>query len=151
MEVRENAKFCSACGTAITPDVPTPPAAPSQPVTPVPPAQPVRPTQPVYTPPAPAPRVITESDLPSAFKPLGAWSYFWLQILFSIPIVGFICLIIFSFSENVNRRNFARSYWCALLVALLIILATILILLVIYLITGVGLSAMFEPGTQYYY
>ena len=43
----------------------------------------------------------------------GPWAYFGLSILFSLPVVGFIFLIIFSVSDaNINRRNFARSYWC---------------------------------------
>lgn len=40
------------------------------------------------------------------------------EILFSIPIVGFIVLLVFSFggTKNVNLRNFARSYFCFLIV-----------------------------------
>lgn len=50
---------------------------------------------------------------PDFFKPLSPWAYFGLSILFSLPVVGFIFLIIFSVSDaNINRRNFARSYWC---------------------------------------
>ena len=50
---------------------------------------------------------------PYVFKPLSPWAYFGLSILFSLPVVGFIFLIIFSVSDaNINRRNFARSYWC---------------------------------------
>ena len=50
---------------------------------------------------------------PDVFKPRSPWAYFCLSILFSLPVVGFIFLIIFSVSDaNINRRNFARSYWC---------------------------------------
>ena len=50
---------------------------------------------------------------PDVFKPLSPWADFGLSILFSLPVVGFIFLIIFSVSDaNINRRNFARSYWC---------------------------------------
>lgn len=62
-------------------------------------------------------------------KLLGPWGYFGLKILFSIPLVGFILLIVFSFNNNnLNRRNFARSYWCDLIlrVAIILILAIIL-------------------------
>ena len=40
------------------------------------------------------------------------------EILFSIPIVGFIVLLVFSFggTKNVNLRNFAKSYFCFLIV-----------------------------------
>ncbi|MBO4322377.1 MAG: hypothetical protein J5919_05185 [Clostridia bacterium] len=55
-------------------------------------------------------------------KPLSPWAYFGLQILFSIPILGFIFLIVFSISSaNINRRNFARSYWCVLVIVLIVV------------------------------
>lgn len=44
---------------------------------------------------------------PDVFKPLSPWAYFGLSILFSLPVVGFILS-----DANINRRNFARSYWC---------------------------------------
>ena len=57
------------------------------------------------------------ANLPSQYRPIGAWSYFGYTILFSIPVIGFICLIIFSLSKsNINRRSFARSYFCAYLI-----------------------------------
>jgi len=55
-------------------------------------------------------------------RPLSPWAYLGLQILFSVPVIGFIFLIIFSISSgNINRRNFARSYFCILLICLIII------------------------------
>ncbi len=63
-----------------------------------------------------------EFNLPPELKPLGAWAYFGLSILFSIPIIGLIFLIVFSFSDaNIHRRNYARSYFCMLIVILVII------------------------------
>jgi hypothetical protein len=54
---------------------------------------------------------------PEQFRPLGAWEYFGYSILYSIPLIGFIMLIIFSFNDsNINRRNFSRSFFCGLLV-----------------------------------
>lgn len=54
---------------------------------------------------------------PDVFKPPSPWAYFGLSILFSLPVVGFIFLIIFSVSDaNINRRNFARSYWCVYII-----------------------------------
>ncbi len=56
-------------------------------------------------------------ELPEKYRPLGAWAYFGYSILFSIPVIGFIFLIIFSFSSgNINRRSFARSYFCVYLI-----------------------------------
>ena len=64
---------------------------------------------------------ITEDRLPEKFRPLGAWAYFGYSLLFAIPLVGFICLIVFSFNDtNINRRNFARSFWCILVVILVL-------------------------------
>ena len=55
-------------------------------------------------------------NVPPEFRPLGAFAYFGLSILFSIPVIGLIFLIVFSFSDaNINRRNFARSYFISLL------------------------------------
>jgi len=58
--------------------------------------------------------------------PISMWGYFGYEILFALPFVGFILLIIFSVSGtcNKNLRNFARSYFCAMI--LLIIIVSIL-------------------------
>ncbi len=67
--------------------------------------------------------------IPAEYKPLSPWAYFGYSILFSIPLVGFILLIVFSLdNSNINRRNFARSYWCTLI--LLVIIFIILIIFV---------------------
>lgn len=66
---------------------------------------------------------------PAEVKLMGPWAYFGLQLLFSIPLVGFILLIVFSFdNSNLNRRNYARSYWCGLIVGLVISIITVIIL-----------------------
>ena len=63
------------------------------------------------------------------YTPLGAWAYFGYNLLFSIPLVGFILLIVFSFggTKKINLRNYARSFFCvmALSVIILIILAAL--------------------------
>ncbi|MCH5156687.1 MAG: hypothetical protein J1G02_02280 [Clostridiales bacterium] len=61
-------------------------------------------------------------QLPDKYKPLGAWRYFGYNLLFSIPIVGLICLIVFACSSrNINRRSYARSFFCVLIIALVIV------------------------------
>ena len=60
--------------------------------------------------------------LDSKYRPIGAWGYFGYNILFSLPVVGFICLLVFCFSDsNINRRSYARSFFCATLLALIVI------------------------------
>lgn len=54
-------------------------------------------------------------------RPLSPWAYFGLQILYAIPVVGFIFLLIHAIAAgNVNKRNFARSYFCILIIVLVI-------------------------------
>lgn len=66
--------------------------------------------------------------LPNKYRPLGAWSYFGYQILFMIPLAGLICLIVFSFSDsNINRRSFARSYFCAYAILIVILILVLVI------------------------
>ena len=57
---------------------------------------------------------MSNENIPSRYKPISPWTYFWLQILFNIPIIGFICLCIIALggTNNINKRNFARSYFC---------------------------------------
>ena len=67
------------------------------------------------------PEITSVQDLPPQFRPMSPWAYLGCSLLFSIPLIGFLCLLIFTFSkENINRRNYARSYWCAILVVLIL-------------------------------
>lgn len=68
-----------------------------------------------------APRV------PAEYKPITMWGYFGYQILFSIPIIGWIFVIIFAISaENINLKNFARSQFCLWIIWLVFFLLTAL-------------------------
>lgn len=59
--------------------------------------------------------------LPEKYQPVGAWRYVGYNILFSIPLVGFIFLIVFACSDaNINRRSYARSYFCVFLIVAII-------------------------------
>ena len=86
----------------------------------------------IPSPSAPSVSAYAETALPREYRPLSPWTYFGLQVLFAIPLVGFIFLLIYTFkSDNIHRRNFARSYWCGLLIAggilLLVAIATVII------------------------
>lgn len=58
------------------------------------------------------------SSIPPEYKPISMWGYFGYELLFSIPCIGFILLLVFAFggTQNVNLKNFARSYFCFLVV-----------------------------------
>lgn len=76
-----------------------------------------------------APVVVPPTPAHNETKLLGPWGYFGLKILFSIPLVGFILLIVFSFDNNhLNRRNFARSYWCDLILTVVVTVVVAIIL-----------------------
>ena len=63
------------------------------------------------------------ANLPEKYRPVSAWGFWGYGLLFSIPVIGFIFLVIYSLSDaNICRRNFARSYFCTLVLALIIFL-----------------------------
>ena len=64
-----------------------------------------------------------QKNIPDEYKPISMWGYFGYEILFSIPIIGFIFILVFSFggTNNINLRNFARSYFCVLIILLIIV------------------------------
>lgn len=79
------------------------------------------------------------TTIPNEYRPLSAWAYFGYNILFAIPLVGFIMLIVFAFdSSNINRRNYARSFFCAYLVAIIILI----VVLILALVLGISLNSI---------
>ena len=130
--VGQNDKFCLSCGSTLpvgSSYLPTQPGYQQPNISaPQPP--------PVYTPVVPP-----EAQIPYRYRPLGAWAYCGYSILFSIPIVGFILLIVFACSDdNINRRNYARSYFCWLLIAAIIF--------VVLLLLGVNLAFLLSNAVN---
>ena len=73
---------------------------------------------------------MSENNIPSEYKPISMWGYFGYEILFSLPIVGFICLIVMSFApSNKNLKNFARSYFCLFIISLVLTVVLVAIAL----------------------
>ena len=65
-------------------------------------------------------------NLDSRYTPISMWGYFGYNILFGLPIIGFIILIVFALGHhNVNVKNYARSFFCGFI--LVIILSLILL------------------------
>lgn len=94
-EIENDSKFCSSCGNSVMEE-----------------SQAKKETIKVYE------NRMTVNDLPNEFKPISMWGYFGYQLLFLIPCVGIILLLVFAFggTPNVNVKNFARSYFCLLIV-----------------------------------
>lgn len=130
---KENAsgvRFCAECGSVM----------PQEPVQPQPAVQ-------NYTQQPQAPvqnygQLQGNGSVPYEYKPISMWGYFGYELLFAIPCVGFILLLIFSFggTSNQNLKNFARSYFCFMIV--------IAVLVVIFLLTG-GAALISSYGRWY--
>ena len=58
------------------------------------------------------------------YTPISMWGYFGYNILFWIPFIGIILVLVFACggTRNVNLRNYARSQFCSLIVAAIILL-----------------------------
>ncbi len=133
-EIPEGNVFCANCGTSVPPaEAPVEPTPVAEPIpepvvqaAPVPPAAPA-PEQPrayssynqnTYTYQQPA--APQEPVIPQEYKPLGPWAYIGWNLLFSIPLVGLILQIVFSFggTQNLNLRNYSRSFLWAYVLAI---------------------------------
>lgn len=74
--------------------------------------------------------------IPNEYTPISMWGYFGYNILFMIPVIGFILTIVFAFTApNINLRNYARSQFCVWIVLLIL---TILISVITFMIAGPG-------------
>lgn len=69
------------------------------------------------------------TTIPEEYKPISMWGYLGYQLLFSIPLIGFILLVVFSLggTKNINLKNFARSYFCYAIIVLVIVVSFIII------------------------
>lgn len=173
----DTAAFCESCGTKLTPAAPAAPevsAAPEVNTATVSEATTVTAPQPQYTPPQPQyvppqnqytppqPRPVQATPynnyapvakpatpvIPPEYKPLSGWAYFGWQLLFAIPLVGFILLIVFACggTHNINLRNFARSYFCALLIGAILAIIGIILTLVF----GASVFAILQDAIPMY-
>ena len=72
------------------------------------------------------------NNITEEYRPISPWGYIGYQILFSIPIIGFICILIYAFGDsnkNINLRNFAKSY---IYVYLIIVLPLVILSIIGY-------------------
>lgn len=70
---------------------------------------------------APEPPRIVEMTLPEEYNPITMWGYFGYQILFAIPVIGWIFCVCFAIAaRNYNLRNFARSQFCWLVIYIIL-------------------------------
>lgn len=67
---------------------------------------------------------VMKSKIPNDYEPISMWGYFGYDLLFSIPIIGWIINIVFAFgiASNINLKNYARSKFCVLIVCFIVFL-----------------------------
>lgn len=113
----DNTKFCPTCGAALQAD-----AAPA--------AEPVQ-------------QNMQQNAQPTLAEPLKTSQFFWLELLLSIPLVGLILAIVWSFSggENINKRNYCRSRLIWTLVG--IVLTIIIVIIVAAIGTSLALTELY--------
>ena len=128
--LKEDATFCSACG-AKAPAEKKPEAAPETPAAP----QPVYQTQQTYTPSAPA------------AQPVSTAYYFWMMLLFAVPVIGLIVCLVTAFSgEDASRKNFSRA---ALIWILVAIVLSIIVAIAIAAVGGSIMNILFNSYRYY--
>ena len=75
---------------------------------------------------------MSDNNVPGEYKPISMWGYFGYELLFGIPVIGFIILLVFAFggSGNINVKNFARSKFCYV----------ILLFVIFVVLTAIGMA-----------
>lgn len=77
------------------------------------------------------------------YRLLSPWAYVGYGLLFTLPVIGWILAVVFALNDdNLNRRNFARGYWCMVLV--------VVILSIVGMVMGVSIMDGFS-SYQYNY
>lgn len=79
--------------------------------------------------------------VPPEYQPMSPWGFFGWEIVYSIPIVGFIFLIINSIKKtNLSRRNWTLHFWIPAMIAAVVGV----IVLIVALITGASIGEWFK-------
>ncbi len=147
-QIADNVAFCTECGAKVAPEATAETAAPAisvaatetPPVTqpqpqPQPKPQPKPQPQREQRPQRPAPQPVYQQPAPVAepeSKVVSTGAYFWLMLLYALPVVGFISCIIMAFApRNRNLKNYARATLIWAIVGF--VLMGLLVLLVVLL------------------
>lgn len=119
--LKEGVGFCTECGTPRDAGNKPPVVEQAPPVTP-PPVVP--PPQPTYTPP-PTQTAVTPPIVKENFdKVVSTGAFFGLEILFMLPVIGWIICLIMAFTpKNRNIKNFARAKLIWVIISIMLCVA----------------------------
>ena len=71
--------------------------------------------------------------IPASHKPISAWGYVGYQFLFSIPVIGWIIWLFKALgAKNKNVKNYARSYFCNFVLAIIVAVVTVAAIVALY-------------------
>lgn len=80
------------------------------------------------------------------FKPISSWGYVGYSILYSIPVLGFIIWLCNALgAKNKNVKNYARSYFCMFLLAIIV---TVVLVIAVAVIMGLGYGSYLEEALK---
>ena len=85
---------------------------------------------------------MSNNNVSAEYQPISMWGYFGYELLFGIPVVGFIILLVFAFggTSNKNLKNFARSKFCVFIIATILSI----ILAVTGIATGIAAEIFYQ-------
>ena len=88
----------------------------------------------------------------SEYRPMSPWAMICYNLLFAIPVAGFIIAIVFAFDNTyIARRNYARSIFCGILIVIPIILLAAIVLSAGGTTTNRAQLAVFTNNFSQYY
>ena len=117
-ELEEDAKFCDSCGEKVEAEEVEAQSeeevvveeTKTEQVKAEPKPQPVKKEEPKkQEKPAPVYTETKKTSVVSLTKPLGVFSYIWMFILMSLPVINIIMVLVWAFgrNKNVNKKNYA--------------------------------------------
>lgn len=87
-------------------------------------------------------------SIPPEYKPISPWGYVGWNILFAFPFFGWIIVLVLAFaSQNINLKNYARSFLCVWLIVL--ILLGLIITFAIVLVSNGSVGQYFEKICEF--
>lgn len=140
-KLKDGAAFCSECGAKV-PAGKQPGAAPETP--PQTQAQPAAAEQQTYQ---PRQTYTVPVSTPPAVPPVSTAYYFWMMLLFAIPVIGLIVCLVTAFSgDDTSRKNFSRA---ALIWILVAIVLSIIVAIAIAAVGGSIMNILFNSYRYY--
>ena len=88
--------------------------------------------------------------IPASHKPIRAWGYVGYRILFNIPVIGWLIWLFKALgAKNKNVKNFARSYFCEVVLALIVAVVLALAGVAVYFVAPELFNQIVDALAEY--